>query len=100
MLFVGMAGLAENHKRVESTPCPLCTANASELIEKYFLKSRKYWNIFLKTRKINSLRKIFLSLLQENLTEIKNISQNRTNFLDIKKTFVTKKIFLILRLFS
>ena len=64
-------------------------------------------NIFLKTRKINSLRKIFLSLLQENLTSIKNISQNKNNFLDIKKTFLTKKnisffkiIVLILRPFS
>ena len=65
--------------------------------EKYDPKSRKYYNIFLKTRKINSLRKIFLSLLQENLTWNKNISQNRTNFLNIKKTFLSKKIFLVSR---
>ena len=65
--------------------------------EKFVLKSRKYQNAFLKTRKINSLRKIFLSLLQEDLTWTKNISQNKTNFLNIKKTFLSKKIFLVSR---
>ena len=50
------------------------TENASKLTEKYFLDLRNMFSnqenirTFFKTRKINSLRKIFLSLLQENLT--------------------------------
>ena len=65
--------------------------------EKYVLKWRKYQNVFLKTRKINSLRKVFLSLLQANLTWNKNISQNKTNFLNITRTSLGKKIFLVSR---
>ena len=52
---------------------------------------------FSQNKKVNSLRKIFLSLLQENLTWNKNISQNKTNFLNIKKTFLGKKIFIVSR---
>ena len=52
---------------------------------------------FSQNKKNKLTEKIFLSLLQENLTGIKNISQNKINFLDIKTTFLTKKIFLISR---
>ena len=52
---------------------------------------------FSKQEKINSLRKILLALLRENLTWNKNISQNKTKFLNIKKTFLSKKIFLVSR---
>ena len=39
-------------------------------------------------------KNLLVPLLQENLTGIKNISQNKINFLDIKKIFLTKKYFL------
>ena len=50
------------------------TANVSKLIEKHFLigeicsQIKEYLTIFLKTRKLISPGKIFLSLRQENST--------------------------------
>ena len=63
--------------------------------EKFVLKSRKYQNIFLRTRKINPLRKISLFLLQENWPELRKYLKTRLIFFIIKKTFLSKEIFLI-----
>ena len=62
--------------------------------KKYVLKSRKYQNVFLKTRKINSLRKIFLSLLQEIWLEIRIYLRIRQIFLILQKLFLARKYFL------
>ena len=63
-------------------------------IEKYFPQNKKN----------NLTDKIFLSLLQENLTWIKNMSENKTTFHDILKTFpffsYFKKTLLIPKQFS
>ena len=75
------------------------TANPSKRIEESFLDLRNMFSsqenirMFSQNKK-NKLRKIFLSLLQENFTWNKNISQNKTNFLNIKKTFLARKYFL------
>ena len=46
------------------------------------------------SKQVNSLKKNFFSLLQENLTWIKSIPQNKTNFLDTKKlSFPQKYLF-------
>ena len=68
-----------------------------EKYEKYVLKSRKCQNIFLKTRKMISLEKIFLSLLQKIWLELRTYLKTRQIFFIIKKTFLSKKIFLISR---
>ena len=53
---------------------------------------KKILEYFSVNKRINSLRKTFLSLLEENLTLIKNIFQNKTNFLSNKK-FLSNKTF-------
>ena len=63
---------------IEGHISPFCTANPSKLIEKDFL----------------DLRNMFSN--EENIRN-KNISQNKTNFLDIKKTLLSKKVFLVSR---
>ena len=78
------------------------TANPSKLNEKCFLDLRNMFSnqedirIFFSQNK--PTEKNFLALLQDNLTLIKNIYQNRTNFLYIKKTSLrSEKIFLASR---
>ena len=55
---------------------------------------KKILECFLKTRKINLLGKIFLSLLQENWLELRTYLKTRLIFFVIKKSFLCKKYFL------
>ena len=75
-----MHGRQRNLKNTMNQITDINTASASKLIEKCFLDWRNLFSnqegiriFFLKMRKINSLRNIFLSIL--------HISQNKTNFL-------------------